>query len=254
MTYGIPVQRRNDPLVRSAESVFAALGGAAAPGKYFVNIMPQLKYVPEWMPGAGFKRYAKEVRRCAVRLMNEPFQVSRKESVRPGCVLLVDVIVSSSSSIFLRRMELPQYPSFQRLWNSIAGNQIMNFMPIRSSRLRFRCSEVSCLESTFFTQPLIITSAFSETTVASAVTFILAMLIHPGIQEKAQREVDSVVGYDRLPEFSDIPNLPYMSAIVKEVLRFVESYTRPLHKSRKSVCLTPRQMESPAAFRTAPFD
>ena len=39
--------------------------------------------------------------------------------------------------------------------------------------------------------------------------FILAMTLHPEVLVKAQEEIDSVVGNDRLPGFSDRPNLPY---------------------------------------------
>lgn len=47
------------------------------------------------------------------------------------------------------------------------------------------------------------------------------MLMHPDKQAKAQEELDRVVGYGRIPERSDEPNLPYLSAILKEVLRLV---------------------------------
>ncbi len=40
------------------------------------------------------------------------------------------------------------------------------------------------------------------------------------VQKKAQEEIDSVVGTDRLPTFDDIPRLPYITAIVTEVLRW----------------------------------
>lgn len=49
------------------------------------------------------------------------------------------------------------------------------------------------------------------------------MLLYPDIQRKAQIEVDRVVGRDRLPDFSDEPSLPYVTALVKEVLRSVFS-------------------------------
>ena len=49
------------------------------------------------------------------------------------------------------------------------------------------------------------------------------MLLYPDIQRKAQNEVDRVVGRDRLPDFSDEPSLPYVTALVKEVLRSVFS-------------------------------
>ena len=53
-------------------------------------------------------------------------------------------------------------------------------------------------------------------------TFFLAMICFPEIQIKAQAELDRVIT-GRLPDFSDmdLEELPYLSAIVKEVLRLV---------------------------------
>lgn len=50
--------------------------------------------------------------------------------------------------------------------------------------------------------------------------FFLAMALHPEVQKKAQEELDAVVGSSRLPNFSDRPSLPYLSAVVKELLRW----------------------------------
>jgi cytochrome P450 len=50
-------------------------------------------------------------------------------------------------------------------------------------------------------------------------SMILAMVAYPEVVSKAQKELDAVVG-DRMPEFSDMPNLPYIRAMVKEVLRW----------------------------------
>ncbi|KAL5545528.1 hypothetical protein UlMin_005215 [Ulmus minor] len=57
-------------------------------------------------------------------------------------------------------------------------------------------------------------------TSAIATEWALAELInHPKILKKARQEIDSVIGKARLVEESDIPNLPYIQAIVKETLR-----------------------------------
>ena len=45
------------------------------------------------------------------------------------------------------------------------------------------------------------------------------MALNPDVQKKAQAEVDRVIGADRLPDFSDEPALPYVTALLKEVLR-----------------------------------
>ncbi|XP_050257816.1 cytochrome P450 78A5 [Quercus robur] len=57
-------------------------------------------------------------------------------------------------------------------------------------------------------------------TVAILLEWILArMVLHPDIQAQAQSEIDTVVGTSRLVSDSDLPNLPYLHAIVKETLR-----------------------------------
>lgn len=48
----------------------------------------------------------------------------------------------------------------------------------------------------------------------------MAMAMHPDVQQKAQAEIDAVVGLNRLPEFSDRDSLPYINAIVKETFRW----------------------------------
>ena len=45
------------------------------------------------------------------------------------------------------------------------------------------------------------------------------MVCYPEVQRKAQTELDNVLN-GRLPEYSDILSLPYLSALVKEVLRY----------------------------------
>ncbi|KAK7309889.1 hypothetical protein RJT34_06982 [Clitoria ternatea] len=57
-------------------------------------------------------------------------------------------------------------------------------------------------------------------TVAILLEWILArMVLHPEIQEKAQKEIDEVVGEKRLVSDDDIPKLRYLQCIVKEALR-----------------------------------
>lgn len=45
------------------------------------------------------------------------------------------------------------------------------------------------------------------------------MVAYPDVQAQAQRELDDIVGKARLPNFDDQQSLPYVNAIIKEVLR-----------------------------------
>ncbi|KAI0072737.1 cytochrome P450 [Panus rudis PR-1116 ss-1] len=63
-------------------------------------------------------------------------------------------------------------------------------------------------------------SAGAETTSATLQAFLIAMIHYPHVMRKAQAQLDRVVGRDRLPTFSDRPHLPYIRAIVREILRW----------------------------------
>jgi cytochrome P450 len=46
------------------------------------------------------------------------------------------------------------------------------------------------------------------------------MMLNPEILRRAQAEIDAAVGSDRLPNFDDRENLPYVECIFKESLRW----------------------------------
>ncbi|KAK3075062.1 hypothetical protein LTR53_001960 [Teratosphaeriaceae sp. CCFEE 6253] len=62
--------------------------------------------------------------------------------------------------------------------------------------------------------------AGAGTTAAAMASFVLAMTLHPQEYAKLQQEVDAVVGGARLPRFDDLPRLPRVRAVAKEVLRW----------------------------------
>ena len=49
------------------------------------------------------------------------------------------------------------------------------------------------------------------------------MLHFPECVQKAQSEIDAVVGQNRMPIFEDQQDLTYLSAFIKETLRYVSS-------------------------------
>jgi cytochrome P450 len=61
--------------------------------------------------------------------------------------------------------------------------------------------------------------AGTDTTANTVEWAIAELLRHPHCAKKLQTELDEVVGKDRIVTESDIPNLPYLNAVVKEVLR-----------------------------------
>ncbi|KAI0938473.1 hypothetical protein AcV5_000150 [Taiwanofungus camphoratus] len=63
-------------------------------------------------------------------------------------------------------------------------------------------------------------SGGADTTVSAICTFFLAMMCYPEAQKKAQREIDAVIGNDRLPTLADRERLPYVNALCWEVFRW----------------------------------
>lgn len=59
-----------------------------------------------------------------------------------------------------------------------------------------------------------------DTTHATVLTFILAMAHFPRVQAKAQAELDAVLGSDHTLTPEDKKDLPYMCALIKEIMRY----------------------------------
>ncbi|KAK2861446.1 hypothetical protein FQN49_004189 [Arthroderma sp. PD_2] len=62
--------------------------------------------------------------------------------------------------------------------------------------------------------------AASATTDKALQFFVMACVLHPDAARRAQKELDEVVGADRLPDFEDMPNLPYTKAFINEIQRW----------------------------------
>lgn len=60
----------------------------------------------------------------------------------------------------------------------------------------------------------------TDTSSCVVLAFIHAMIKYPHVQTKAQQEIDSVIGANRSPLWSDYAKLPYVSQVVKETMRW----------------------------------
>ena len=78
MTYSINVQPYNDPYIKIAEEAVGAAGEVLIPGAFLVDIIPILKYVPEWFPGAKFQSKAAVMRKHAAMMRNMTFAATEE--------------------------------------------------------------------------------------------------------------------------------------------------------------------------------
>ena len=62
--YGVDVAGKDDRYIALMEKTLEA-ADAFTPGAYMVEYLPFLRYVPAWVPGAGFQRFFAELRHAA---------------------------------------------------------------------------------------------------------------------------------------------------------------------------------------------
>ncbi|KAI6122285.1 cytochrome P450 [Pisolithus thermaeus] len=196
--YGYAVAPRNDPLVAKAIQLLDIIVEVGTPERTaFLSTFPFLAHIPSWMPGGIWKRRAKECRRLIRNILDDPFQYVRDRVVRSSPLL-------SISAIFPRPLAL-KTSMVQDMYEMGEDNFDAPFdkeMIIKDVAATLFLTGV---EPTYF--------------VASI--FLLAMVLYPDVQKKAQEEIDRVVGTDRLPDFDDRPNLPYIEAVTLETLRWL---------------------------------
>ncbi|KAG1764840.1 cytochrome P450 [Suillus occidentalis] len=75
-------------------------------------------------------------------------------------------------------------------------------------------------EETMKAVALMIYMAGIDTSASALQTFLLAMVLHPDVQTRARAEIDQVVKHDKMPCLADRTSLPYLDAILREVLRW----------------------------------
>ncbi|KAJ7230253.1 cytochrome P450 [Mycena pura] len=183
ITYGIQVSTSDDPYIKMATEAMHGLAVATIPGAFLVDTIPLLKSVPSWVPGAGFKRQAQRWRKVTLDMLEMPFREVKRNT-------LAGTAPPSFASLSLRRLDESKGVDKQAQEVIIKGTAGSMY------------------------------AAGADTTVSALGTFVLAMLANPEAQAKAQAELDAVIGPGNLPDFADEASLPYVSAIVKEVLRW----------------------------------
>jgi hypothetical protein len=78
MTYGMNIRPYNDPYIAIAEEAIEAMAELVIAGAFFVDILPILKYVPAWFPGAKFQRKAAMMRTHSKKIRNATFTATKK--------------------------------------------------------------------------------------------------------------------------------------------------------------------------------
>ncbi|KAI0699609.1 cytochrome P450 [Cerioporus squamosus] len=183
VAYGLEPQGDEDKYVSMLRELNAIGADLCVPGKYVVESLPVLQYLPSWMPGAGFKREVASMKSRMRQITTELWEAGKAhlEKGADNDSLLARIVRNAAN--------LDK--------DAAAEEEAMG----------------AGIATTVYT-------AGAGTTESATLVFFLAMALYPEAQQKAQEELDRVVGPSRLPDFSDRDSLPYVNALVKEVLRW----------------------------------
>ncbi|KAL0581128.1 hypothetical protein V5O48_000917 [Marasmius crinis-equi] len=183
IAYGWTVKDEDDYLVSLMKEAFVLQGELTKPGAWLVDTFPWLRFIPSWFPGGGFHIKAKEYREKM-----DPIDRFAHDWVK-------DQMASGTYN-----------PSF-------TSTQLQAFSE-REEGLSQENEDVLRMTAAG------LYSGGADTTVSAMTTFFLVMTLYPDVQKRAQDEIDRVVGKDGLPHVKDRGELPYVEAIIKEILRW----------------------------------
>ncbi|KAB5588348.1 O-methylsterigmatocystin oxidoreductase [Ceratobasidium theobromae] len=183
--YGYEVTSADDDFLEIVEAANQGLISTALAGNFFVNVIPWLEYIPTWFPGAEWKRLANKWRTDKDKMLHTPFNWTKSQ-----------MTAGTAPPSMLKN-----------LLTSLANKDIDLASLLKEE------DHIRWTTGTMF-------SAGSDTSVAVLMVFVLAMTMHPEVQAKAQREIDAVLGGNRLPGMEDKISLPFTQCLIKEVLRW----------------------------------
>ncbi|KAF8154735.1 cytochrome P450 [Crassisporium funariophilum] len=182
VVYGYEAVSNDDEFLELAEECVNLLSNriASGGGIWPVDIFPSLQHMPLWMPGSGFKKNAMIWKKKMEEFVDRPYEFV-KNSMKSG------THKASFCSTLLEDTSIQSLDKFE-------------------FDLKWSANSMY--------------SASIDTTITTVSHFILAMVLNPDAQRKAQQELDTVVGSGRLPTFADRASLPYVECLFKETLRW----------------------------------
>ncbi|QRV92859.1 cytochrome P450 family protein [Ceratobasidium sp. AG-Ba] len=196
VAYGYTVKSFEDPFMQTAEKWAEGFSDFIQPWSYAVNIIPHLRYLPDWLPIAPFQRRVIELRKVLSDLRENPFRY-----------VLEQMAEGTAENSFVSKLLQTE--------DGVSVDEETK-------------EDIKGMAATFY-------AAASDTTVSGVQSFFLAMTLYPEAQAKAQAEIASYLGSGPrriiLPE--DRAGLPYTSALLKEVQRWHPIVPVIPHRSSK---------------------
>ncbi|KAH7335791.1 cytochrome P450 [Rhizoctonia solani] len=183
LAYGYDLQGKDDPFLREATLTLYHGFRAVMFANFYVNFIPALMYVPEWFPGADWKRTLREWRAQKVKALRAPYEWVKERVVDGTAQPSVLGAILQDSDLYSGLSPDMRDDNLQQLG-------------------------------------IMIHAGGTDTSATALLNFIAAMALYPTVQEKAQLELDTVLGSRVLPTISDRDRLPYISNLILELFRW----------------------------------
>jgi Cytochrome P450 len=238
LVYGHQITSDDDPYLAIANRVGYALSNSGSPASTPVDFFPireyaryrivelvfdntaiTVKYFPSWFPGAYYAGFARD-NRSAIEDLNEyPFKEVKRLMAR-------ELLLCNENQLlnFRLQAEGKANPSFLAHNLEVLHRDGPN-CPNTIEDIKGTAGVMYCAASDTvnFKKSLIndISIILRHQTWSSISIFFLAMVLYPECQVRAQKEIDAVIGSERLPTFDDRRSLPYVECVLQETLRCV---------------------------------
>ncbi|CDO68741.1 hypothetical protein BN946_scf184989.g7 [Trametes cinnabarina] len=216
--HGLPKDSVTHRYVDILTASEAGIAEAFTPGAFLVEFLPWLRHVPPWVPGAGWQRKVREWRGQSDAIREEPFEAAM-EAINCG-----DSEPSMLTELLEKASEdgLDEDAIKDTTAVAFGGQHPLSFASHHNRTIVSIPKPARTPYANRLTDNAQVghsTHAPSQTA-ATVHAFILAMILHPSAQQRAQSELAAAVGPDRLPVHADRTSLPYVDATVKDILRW----------------------------------
>ncbi|KAJ7926720.1 cytochrome P450 [Mycena leptocephala] len=192
---GHRINFNDDPYLRLSNMVLEAMSKTGPPGGSPLDFFPILQHFPPWFPGAHHVGVVRAWRSVVQELYDYPLSTVKRQQE----------VGEALPSFILTQLEKMEHSEDED--EDLKG----------AAATMFAAGEATVGYFSNRQQPRLSVALQTWGTLA---VFVLAMILHPECQVKAQKEIESVVGNLRLPDFEDRKNLPYVECILQETLRW----------------------------------
>ncbi|KAI0751762.1 cytochrome P450 [Daedaleopsis nitida] len=183
VAYGIELADDDHTYTAIGEAAIEGSIEGLVPGKFLVEFLPFLRHIPTWIPGAASQRLFSKWIAAGDRLKNVPYEHMKSS---------------------IERAEVSRSILGQLYTRFIAGRRDVDHDQEEIIKNVGAITYLGVFHYTFSTSECM----------------FHALSLHPDVVKRAQKELDEVVGPNRMPDWDDRDALVYITAILLETMRW----------------------------------